>query len=124
MDLVCVIFFLYPNTGKEIQVHRKYRKILPPFVFVATIGLLLAGGCASTPPKQEIAAPESGAVSAPSPVTIRCPVSGADATNAPEALRTEHKGQTYFFCCAGCKAEFEKNPEKYISRSGGTGDRK
>jgi YHS domain-containing protein len=105
-------------------VHRKYRKILPPFVFVATIGLLLAGGCASTPPKQEIAAPESGAVSAPSRVKISCPVSGADATNAPEALRTEHKGKTYFFCCAGCKTEFEKNPEKYISRSDGTGDRK
>jgi YHS domain-containing protein len=105
-------------------VNRKDGKIMPPFVFVAAIVLLMAGGCASTPPKQATAAPESGAVSAPGLVTIRCPVSGADATDAPEALRTEYKGKTYFFCCAGCKAEFEKNPEKYTSQSGGTGDRK
>jgi len=105
-------------------VNRKDGKIVPPFVFVAAIALLVAGGCASTPSKQATAAPESGSVSAPSRVTIRCPVSGADATDAPEALRTEYKGQTYFFCCAGCKEEFQKNPEKYISRSGETGNQK
>ncbi len=104
--------------------NRKDRKYLPPFVLVAAIGILVAGGGASTPPKQETAAPESNPAPASSRVSIRCPVSGADATDAPEALRTEYKGQTYFFCCAGCKAEFEKNPEKYVSRSGGTGDRK
>jgi len=105
-------------------VNRKDGKIVPRFVFVAAIALLVAGGCASTPSKQATAAPESGSVSAPGRVTIRCPVSGAEVADAPEALRTEYKGQTYFFCCAGCKAEFEKDPEKYVSQSGGTGDRK
>jgi YHS domain-containing protein len=104
--------------------NRKDGKYLRPFVFVAAIGLLVAGGCASTPPKQATAAPEPGPAPASSRVTIRCPVSGADVTDAPEALRTEYKGKTYFFCCAGCKAEFEKNPEKYVSQAGGTGDRK
>ena len=104
--------------------NRKDRKYLLPCVFVAAIAFLVPGGCASTPSKQATAAPESASVSAPSRVTIRCPVSGAEVADAPDALRTEYKGQTYFFCCAGCKEEFERNPEKYTSRSGGTEDRK
>ena len=27
-----------------------------------------------------------------------------------------HDGQTYYFCCPGCKATFEKDPAKYISQ--------
>jgi P-type Cu+ transporter len=30
--------------------------------------------------------------------------------NEPAAV---YKGKTYYFCCAGCKAKFEKEPEKY-----------
>ena len=26
---------------------------------------------------------------------------------------TEYNGKTYYFCAPGCKAEFEKHPEKY-----------
>ncbi|MEK6557834.1 MAG: YHS domain-containing protein, partial [Candidatus Margulisiibacteriota bacterium] len=25
-----------------------------------------------------------------------------------------YKGKTYYFCCAGCKPLFEKNPRKYL----------
>jgi YHS domain-containing protein len=25
----------------------------------------------------------------------------------------DYKGNRYFFCCAGCKPDFEKNPAKY-----------
>lgn len=28
---------------------------------------------------------------------------------------SEYNGQTYYFCAAGCKRSFDKNPEKYIS---------
>lgn len=28
---------------------------------------------------------------------------------------SEHAGKMYYFCCAGCKQTFKKNPEKYIS---------
>jgi Cu+-exporting ATPase len=28
---------------------------------------------------------------------------------------TEHKGQTYYFCSAGCKGKFSENPEKYLA---------
>ena len=33
--------------------------------------------------------------------------------------RTEYKGQTFYFCSLGCKNQFEREPERYIS---GTGD--
>ena len=28
--------------------------------------------------------------------------------------KSEYKGRTYYFCAPGCKAAFERNPEKYI----------
>jgi YHS domain-containing protein len=27
--------------------------------------------------------------------------------------KSSYKGKEYYFCAPGCKAEFEKNPEKY-----------
>ena len=42
-----------------------------------------------------------------------CPVMGG-AIN--KELYTEYKGKKVYFCCAGCKEPFEKDPEKYISK--------
>jgi YHS domain-containing protein len=33
--------------------------------------------------------------------------------------KAEYKGQTYYFCCAGCKVAFEKDPEKYLKETKG-----
>jgi xanthine dehydrogenase accessory factor len=30
------------------------------------------------------------------------------------ALQAEHDGNTYYFCCAGCRRTFEENPEAYV----------
>ena len=30
------------------------------------------------------------------------------------AAKTEHQGQTYYFCAPGCKVAFEKEPAKYL----------
>ncbi len=30
------------------------------------------------------------------------------------AGKSEYKGQTYYFCSKGCKAQFDKNPEKFV----------
>jgi YHS domain-containing protein len=30
------------------------------------------------------------------------------------AAKTEHEGETYYFCAPGCKAAFEKDPQKYL----------
>lgn len=34
------------------------------------------------------------------------------------AATAEYKGKTYYFCAPGCKAAFEKDPEKYLKESG------
>jgi YHS domain-containing protein len=33
---------------------------------------------------------------------------------ATAAATSEHKGATYYFCAAGCKQEFDANPEKFL----------
>jgi YHS domain-containing protein len=30
---------------------------------------------------------------------------------------SEHAGQTYYFCAAGCKRSFEREPYKYLGLS-------
>jgi len=42
------------------------------------------------------------------------PVCGmmVDPETAP--AKTENQGQTYYFCAPGCKAAFERDPEKYL----------
>jgi len=44
---------------------------------------------------------------------VKCPVSGEVITKDAMNIKTVFKGKTYYFCCEGCKAKFEKNPEKY-----------
>ncbi len=33
------------------------------------------------------------------------------------AAKAEYKGETYYFCAPGCKAAFEKDPEKYLDKT-------
>jgi YHS domain-containing protein len=42
------------------------------------------------------------------------PVCGMNVDPQSAAGRSEYKGQTYYFCCPGCKASFDKDPEKYL----------
>jgi YHS domain-containing protein len=29
-------------------------------------------------------------------------------------IKSEYKGKTYYFCAPGCKAKFDRSPEKYV----------
>ena len=42
-----------------------------------------------------------------------CPVMGLP---IDKNLFTVYKGKKVYFCCPGCKPEFEKNPEKYLAK--------
>lgn len=80
------------------------------------IGLLLAvlilfNGCKKSQPTPP-PAPSAEAVSATMEQTS-CPVMGR-AIN--KDIFTVYKGKKVYFCCPGCKPEFEKNPEKYIAK--------
>jgi hypothetical protein len=43
-----------------------------------------------------------------------CMVTGEKLGSMGKVIMLKHKGQEYPICCAGCKAPFEKDPEKYI----------
>jgi Cu+-exporting ATPase len=32
------------------------------------------------------------------------------------AAKSEHQGQTYYFCSQGCKVTFDKDPQKYVGK--------
>lgn len=49
------------------------------------------------------------------------PVCGMDVDERKAAGISEYRGQTYYFCSTGCKAAFDKDPEKYSGHAGHTG---
>ena len=48
----------------------------------------------------------------PKPQTT-CPVL---AGNIDKSVYADYQGKRIYFCCQGCDAEFEKNPEKYMKK--------
>ena len=74
------------------------------------VGLIVLDGCKKSEPA---APPESEEVASAAIEQTICPVmEGAIKKN----LFTEYKGKKVYFCCAGCKEKFEKEPEKYIAK--------
>ncbi len=43
------------------------------------------------------------------------PVCKMEVDEKSAAATSEYKGETYYFCASGCKAAFDKDPEKYLS---------
>ena len=41
------------------------------------------------------------------------PVCGMQVDPKSAAAQESYQGKTYYFCAAGCKAKFEKNPGQY-----------
>jgi Cu+-exporting ATPase len=48
-----------------------------------------------------------------STTAMKDPVCGMEIDSSDATAHTEHAGQTYYFCCSGCKAKFDKNPAQY-----------
>jgi YHS domain-containing protein len=44
------------------------------------------------------------------------PVCGMTVDESKAAATSEYGGQTYYFCSKGCKAAFDKEPEKYTKQ--------
>jgi YHS domain-containing protein len=47
------------------------------------------------------------------------PVCGMEVDEKKAAATATHKGKTYYFCAAACKATFQKAPEKYVAAEKG-----
>ncbi len=48
--------------------------------------------------------------------TVKDLVCGMEIDPATAAGKSEHNGQTYYFCSLGCKKSFDENPEKYLDK--------
>jgi YHS domain-containing protein len=42
------------------------------------------------------------------------PVCGMEVDESKTTYISEFEGKKYYFCCGHCKAEFDKNPHKYL----------
>jgi xanthine dehydrogenase accessory factor len=42
------------------------------------------------------------------------PVCGMTVTAGPDGMPLEHDGVTYYFCCAGCRQAFSRDPAAYV----------
>ena len=47
--------------------------------------------------------------------TAKDPVCGMSVTLEGAQHKTEHQGQTYYFCCNGCRTKFAADPQKYLA---------
>ena len=50
---------------------------------------------------------------------VKDPVCGMDVDAGSAAAKSDHKGQTYYFCSLGCKTKFDAAPESTVRESGG-----
>ena len=41
------------------------------------------------------------------------PICGMEVEAEISAGKTEYEGKTYYFCCEGCKKEFDEHPQDY-----------
>ena len=54
---------------------------------------------------------------APLKVVMKCPVLGAKIASVKDAAGfSDYKGTRYYFCCGGCKGQFDKNPAMYVAK--------
>jgi Cu+-exporting ATPase len=47
-------------------------------------------------------------------IAVKDLVCGMHVEPASAAGRTEHNGQSYYFCGSKCKEKFDANPERYL----------
>lgn len=49
------------------------------------------------------------------------PVCGMTVDTENAMYTSDYKGKRYYFCSPGCKADFENNPEHYVSKQAARG---
>lgn len=48
-------------------------------------------------------------------ITIMCPVMKGTATVEADGAYSEYEGMRVYYCCPGCREDFEENPERYLA---------
>ncbi len=98
------------NTGN------KNFKTMLLLIALLVAGLIMVNGCK----KSEPAAPPEPSPPAAEPeetaaVTIEQTICPVMAGPINKDIFTDYEGKKVYFCCMGCKAKFEAEPQKYIA---------
>ncbi len=95
------------------------------------VGIILTGGCLlggcekkqPTPPPKPTAPAAQTATRAAEPAKDAAASAAVEQTTCPvmgspidKNVFVEYKGKKVYFCCTMCPPEFQKDPEKYISK--------
>jgi len=96
------------TTHQEIAV-----AILAELVQLRASGAL-AGSRVRTPAARS--AKQEGTQQASRPAQAVDPVCGMTVTAEPSGRPVRYEGADYYFCCAGCRQAFEKDPDAYLKR--------
>jgi len=93
---------------------KKKNWVIVEAICVVLLGLMIFGGCKKKTEPVTPSSPNTAqeTVSAVIEQTT-CPVMGG---TIDKNVFVEYQGKKVYFCCPQCKAEFEKSPEKYISK--------
>ena len=51
------------------------------------------------------------------------PVCGMEVNADQAAGKSEYLGETYYFCCNGCKQQFDQKPQRFVGKQQGAGTR-
>jgi YHS domain-containing protein len=95
-----------------------HKKIFLLTVILTIICLLVIAGCQKktepvAPPAPTMPVTEANTVISAAVEQTICPVMEGPVN---KKIFTEYQGKKVYFCCPSCKADFEKNPEKYIAK--------
>jgi YHS domain-containing protein len=60
----------------------------------------------------------SRAVASSRTAVLICPVTGDKIASVKDAVgQSTYQGKTYYFCCAGCKPRFDKDPASFVKNA-------
>jgi xanthine dehydrogenase accessory factor len=86
---------------------------LAGFAFVATPSTQARAAEAGKTEAKPAAAPKVFSSPQKEGTKASCPVTGEEFTIAKNTVHAEYKGKHVYFCCGGCKKDFDKDPAKY-----------
>lgn len=91
--------------------------ILAELVQLRAGGALGGGRGAPSGGHSAVGTPAGAPQAGPAPAEAVDPVCGMTVTAGPGSYPLEHDGITYYFCRAGCRREFEREPAAYLKEA-------
>lgn len=84
----------------------------PAQIAISIVAEMVQHVCSATTIEQgDVPSPVATAVTAVDPV---CGMTVEPAEGAPSLI---HGGQVYYFCCSGCRGQFERDPDRFLAAS-------